>query len=104
MDVSRDGGWAGGGGRLADATEAEPGEPRGPMAICLFCGYCEVFKADDAAELGVDLGEGFGFAGGGDGVLGARWADFESGGAGVAIWVRGGDRTGLAQKGTVGGR
>ena len=77
MDIGGDGGWADFGRRLADAAEAEPDEPRGPMAICLFCGYCEVFKADDAAEVGVNLGEGFGFAGGGDVVVGTRGADFE---------------------------
>ena len=104
MDIGGDGGWADLGRRLTDAAEAEPGEPEGPMTICLFCGYCEVFKADDAAEVGVNLGEGFGFAGGGDGVVGARWADVESGGAGVAIGVRGGDGTDFAQKGAVGGR
>ena len=104
LDVRGNGGWADLGRRLTDAAEAEPGEPEGPMTIRLFRRHGEVFETDDAAEVGVDLGEGFGFARGGDVVVGARGADFESGGAGVVIWVRGGDGTGFAQQGAVGGR
>ena len=96
LDVRGDGGRADLGRRLTDAAEAEPGEPEGPMTVRLFRRHGEVFETDDAAEVGVDLGERFGFARGGDVVVGARWADFESGGAGLATGVLGGDGAGFA--------
>jgi hypothetical protein len=37
LDVGGDGGRADLGGRLADAAEAESGEPNGPVTVCLFC-------------------------------------------------------------------
>ena len=63
------------------------------MTICLFRRHGEVFEPDDAAEVGVDLGEDFGFLRAGDSVVRARRAE----GEGAVIGGCGGDPAGFAE-------